>query len=150
MRFLLVDRILECPQSGPIRGCKNVAMSEDVLEHHFPGNPIMPGALLLEAIVQLAGWQVAVRSDFAEWLLLSRVKRCAFYGFVRPGDRVSLEVEPQGDEAPGLCAFRGTGSVDGARKIAVELVGELVPLAELVDPSDARRMLAILGGGGSF
>jgi 3-hydroxyacyl-[acyl-carrier-protein] dehydratase len=146
MRFLLVDRILECPPTGPIRGLKHVAMSEDVLEHHFPGNPIMPGALLLEAVLQLAGWQVAARSDFAQWVLLSRVRRCAFYGFVRPGDTVALEVEPLGDAAPGCRAFRGTGSVDGARKIAVELVGELVPLEELEDPAHSRRMFAMLGG----
>jgi 3-hydroxyacyl-[acyl-carrier-protein] dehydratase len=131
MRFLLVDRILDCPTTGPVRGLKQVAMSEDVLEHHFPGNPIMPGSLLLEALVQLAGWQVAFRTGFGETALLAGVRRCAFYGFVRPGDTVELEVEAL-SEVDGLRqAYRGTGRVAGAKKIMAEVEVELVPLAEL-------------------
>ncbi len=150
MRFLLVDRILECPPCGPIRGLKNVAMSEDVLEHHFPGNPIMPGTLLLEALVQLAGWRVASGSEFESWLLLSAVRRAAFYGFVRPGDTALLEVGLLDGADAGRLALRGTVHVGGARKVVAELEGEVVPLAELEDPEACRRAFAGLTGTWSF
>jgi 3-hydroxyacyl-[acyl-carrier-protein] dehydratase len=56
MRYLLIDCITEWQPGTKIKGIKNVAMSEDFLEYHFPKNPIMPGVLLLEAIAQLTGW----------------------------------------------------------------------------------------------
>ena len=56
MRYLLIDHITEWKSGESIMGVKNVAMSEDFLEFHFPKNPIMPGILLLEGLVQLAGW----------------------------------------------------------------------------------------------
>src|SRR5207237_2805332 len=92
MRFLLVDRIVEWKPGDSIQGIKNVAMSEDFLEFHFPGNPVMPGALLLEALAQLAGWLEAASSDFHDWFMLRNVQKCMFYGFVLPGDRVDLHV----------------------------------------------------------
>ena len=66
MRYLLVDRIIALDPGNNITGVKNVAMSEDFLEFHFPKNPIMPGIMLLEALVQLSGWLEAASSDFRE------------------------------------------------------------------------------------
>ncbi|MFH1177935.1 MAG: hypothetical protein V1750_11055 [Acidobacteriota bacterium] len=143
MRFFLVDRITSCPRGGPIEGVKSLAMSEDFLEYHFPGDPVMPGVLLLESLVQLAGWLVAHSSDFADWFLVDRVERCAFHGFVRPGDRVELTVTPAGGDG-GRRAFSGTGTLDGRRCLAAEFSGELVPLAELEDPEAQRRHFAVL------
>ena len=144
MRFLLVDRVTAVGPGAPVGGLKCVAMSEDVLEFHFPGNPIMPGALLLEALVQLAGWGEAAVSDFRRWFLMDRVRRVAFYGFARPGDTVELEVEPLGPAVSGRREFRASGSVAGTRKIAAEFGGVLVPLAELEDPESARLAFARL------
>jgi 3-hydroxyacyl-[acyl-carrier-protein] dehydratase len=148
VRFLLVDRIVEVTPERA-RGIKHVAMTEDFLEHHFPGNPVMPGVLLVEALLQLAGWHTAVASGFADWLLLAAVQRSAFYGFVRPGDTVDLSVEPLGETAPGRRSYRGTASVGGARKVAVELTGEIVPLSQLDEPDRRRRLLATLQGPGA-
>ena len=67
MRYLLIDYITEWEPGTKIKGIKNVAMSEDFLEYHFPKNPIMPGVLLLEAIAQLTGWLEAASSDFKNW-----------------------------------------------------------------------------------
>jgi len=150
MRFLLVDRVLGWERDGAIRGLKCVAMSEDFLEYHFPGNPIMPGALLLEAMVQLAGWSEAAASDFGRWFLLDRVRRCAFYGFAFPGDRLEFAVQPVEDLGGGRRAFRGVGTVGGNRRVAAEFEGELVDLAELEDPEAQRGAFARLMREGSF
>ena len=139
MRFLLVDRVTACDPSGPVRGVKCVAMSEDVLEYHFPGNPIMPGMLLLEAMVQLAGWGEAARSDFQRWFLMDKVRKVAFYGFARPGDTVELEIRPLDPQFSGRRAYSAVGSVQGTRKVAAEFEGELVALADLDDPAAMRE-----------
>ena len=139
MRFLLVDRVTACDRGAPVRGLKCVAMSEDVLEFHFPGNPIMPGALLLEALIQLAGWGEAAISDFQRWFLMDKVSRVAFYGFARPGDTVELEVEPLGPAVLGRRWYRASASIAGTRKIAAEFEGVLVALTELEDPESARQ-----------
>jgi 3-hydroxyacyl-[acyl-carrier-protein] dehydratase len=144
MRFLLVDRVIACDPGNPVRGLKCVAMSEDVLEFHFPGNPIMPGALLLEALIQLAGWGEAASSDFQRWFLMDRVRRVAFYGFARPGDTVELEVEPLGPAAVGRRGYRASGSIAGTRKIAAEFEGLVVALAELEDPETVRQTFSRL------
>jgi 3-hydroxyacyl-[acyl-carrier-protein] dehydratase len=149
MRFLLVDRITAVSAEG-IRGVKNVTMSEDVLEHHFPGRPVMPGVLLLEALAQLAGWLEASSSDFERWLLVDRVRRCGFYSFALPGDRVELEIIPLGPAAGGRRAFRGVGSVEGEKRVAAELEGLLVPLADLEEPAAQRRAFAALTREGAW
>ena len=150
MRFLLVDRVLSWEHDGAIRGIKCVAMSEDFLAYHFPGNPIMPGALLLEAMVQLAGWGEAVGSEFRRWFLLDKVRRCGFYGFALPGDTVELEVSRLEDMSAGRRVFRGIGTVGGSRRVAAEFEGEVVDLAELEDPEAQRQAFARLTRGGGF
>ena len=144
MRFLLVDRIVDWQPGGPIRGLKNVAMSEDVLEYHFPGNPVMPGVLLLEAMVQLAGWLEAASSDFREWFVIDRVDRCAYYGYALPGDQVELEVTPLAGYADGRRGYSGTGLVAGRKKVVARFEGSLTPLAELEDPAVQRRLFETL------
>ncbi len=53
--FLLVDRILECTPGQSIRGVKNVTINEPFFQGHFPGHPIMPGVLIIEAMAQVGG-----------------------------------------------------------------------------------------------
>src|SRR5262249_58879113 len=79
-----------------IRGVKNVAMTEDFLQYHFPRRPTMPGTLLLESMTQLAGWLEAISSEFTRWFLLEHVTSCKFYDLTGPGDRVEfvLDVVP--------------------------------------------------------
>lgn len=150
MRFLLVDRIVSWTPEGVIRGTKNVAMTEDVLEHHFPGRPVMPGSLLLEALVQLAGWLEAASSDFEHWFLVDRVQRCGFYDFALPGDQVELEVRATEIVSDGRRAYRGIGRASGSKRITAEFEGRLVDLAELEDPEAHRRLFAHLTGDGDW
>lgn len=144
MRYLLVDRITELEPGSRVTGIKNVAMSEDFLEFHFPGNPIMPGIMLLEALVQLSGWLEAASSEFRDWFLLSRVLKCNFYGFVLPGDQVELRVDVSGAPSRDLRVYSGVGEVAGKRKIKAEFQGSSVSLDSLEEVEEQRRFYQVL------
>ncbi|RJQ44159.1 MAG: beta-hydroxyacyl-ACP dehydratase [Nitrospiraceae bacterium] len=145
MRYLLIDHITDWKSGESIKGVKNVAMSEDFLEFHFPKNPIMPGVLLLEALTQLAGWLEAASSDFSNWFLISRVVKSNFYSFALPGDQVELEVNViEGQEGVKSKMYRGIGTVNGKKKIVAEFEGEVIPFEEIEDPDEQRRFFQVL------
>jgi len=144
MRYLLLDRILEWKSGESIRGIKNVTMSEDFLEFHFPRKPIMPGVLLLESLAQLTGWLEAASSDFKNWFLITKVQTCKFYGFAFPGDQVELMVRSGAGATPGEKVFTGTGTVGGKKKIAVDFEGETISLEEIEDADEQRRFFRLL------
>ena len=139
MRFLLVDGIDEVVAGQRITGWKNVAMSEDYLEWHFPGRPILPGMLVLEGLVQLAGWFEAVSSDFESWFLLDRVHSARYYAFAAPGDRVDLRLERLPLEDGARRAFRGESHVGATLGARVEFEGRVIDLAALDERARARR-----------
>jgi 3-hydroxyacyl-[acyl-carrier-protein] dehydratase len=144
MRYLLIDHITEYTQGERIKGVKNVAMSEDFLEFHFPKNPIMPGVMLLEALTQLTGWLEAVSSDFRGWFLISRVIKSNFYGFAFPGDQVELEVEILPSDDPDRKVYRGIGLVKGKKKITTEFEGTIVPMDEIEDVEEQKKFFQVL------
>lgn len=144
MRYLLIDHITEYTQGERIKAVKNVAMSEDFLEFHFPKNPIMPGVMLLEALTQLTGWLEAVSSDFTDWFLISRVIKSNFYGFAFPGDQVELEVEILSSDDPEKKVYRGIGLVKGKKKITAEFEGTIVPMDEIEDIEEQKKFFQVL------
>jgi len=144
MRYLLVDRIIEWKANEWIKGIKNVSMTEDFLEFHFPKNPVMPGALLLEALTQLGGWLEAVSSDFRDWPLLEKVEKCQYYGFAFPGDRVELYVEARTGANAGSKAYRGTCTVEGKKKVVADFVCALKRLEEIENVDEQRNFFEIL------
>ena len=144
MRFLLIDQITEWESGGSIRGIKNVAMSEDFLEFHFPNNPVMPGVLLLEALIQLAGWLEAETSGFENWVLMDKVKKCYFYGFVFPGDQVELEIQSLDEKESGTKAYRGIGTVAGKKKITAEFTGKVIQVSEIEEIAERKYFFDIL------
>ena len=144
VRYLLIDRITEWNAGENIAGVKNVAMTEDFLEFHFPRNPIMPGVLLLEAMAQLSGWLEAASSEFGQWFLLTKVQKCKFYGFAFPGDQIKLEVKRIQETKAGHVLYSGTGAVEGKKKITAEFEGELIPLESIEDPAEQERLFQLL------
>jgi len=142
MRYLLIDHITEVNSGASIKGVKNVAMSEDFLEWHFPKNPIMPGVMMLEAMVQLAGWLTAASSDFRDWVLPTSVRKCNFYRVALPGDQVEIELEVT--EEDGKKVFKGISKVNGKKLTRAEFEADVVPLSGIEDEKDVRYHFKVL------
>lgn len=93
--FLLVDRIRELELGRRIVGIKNVTINEPFFQGHFPGRPIMPGVLILEAMAQVGG-VLAIKSAPAEGrpvVYLTGVDKAKFRKPVVPGDQLRFEIE---------------------------------------------------------
>ena len=146
MRFLLVDRIESFEMGVRIAGSKNAAMSEDYFEWHFPERPIVPGMLILESFVQLAGWLEAISSDFGSWFLLDRVHTARYYAFAGPGDRIELALEQVPLAEADRRRYKGESRVAGKRSALVEFEGIVVPLEDLEGAARARSTWATLRG----
>ena len=95
MRYVLLDRITELTPPTVARGVKCVSLSDDVFGEHFPGYPVLPGALIVESLAQLGGvlLEATLRSRGRTDLhaLLTMIDRTKFRRAVRPGDRLELE-----------------------------------------------------------
>ncbi len=91
--FLMVDRVVELEPGKKIVGIKNVSINEEFFQGHFPGNPIMPGVLIIEALAQVAGI-LAIRSGAPEGkaVYFMSIERTKFRKPVVPGDQLRLEV----------------------------------------------------------
>lgn len=96
-----------------IRAVKTVSLAEEYLADHFPGYPVLPGVLMLEALAQAGAWFLRVTEDFRDPLiLLSRATHVRYGRFVRPGEALVVDVRLTGREE-GLASFRGKGMAQG-------------------------------------
>ncbi len=125
--FLLVDRILELEPGKSVVGIKNVTFNEEFFQGHFPGNPVMPGVLVLEAMAQVAGIALLGVTEGREkkLLYLSGVDRCKFRRPVVPGDQLRIEARIVSLKTR-VCKCRATASVDGKLCAEAELLSVLV------------------------
>ena len=91
--FLLVDRVVECVKGSHIQAYKNVSFNEPFFQGHFPGAPIMPGVLILEALAQTGGLLAASGLDNLEdkLFLFTGLDGVKFRRQVVPGDRLDLQ-----------------------------------------------------------
>ena len=124
--FLLVDRVLEVqlePQRS-IRALKNVSFNEPFFQGHFPGHPVMPGVLVIEALAQAAGVLTAMASNpgqQANLYYLAKIDNARFSRTVGPGDQLVLEVLEK-RRMRGMGLFEGVASVDGKRVASADLL----------------------------
>ena len=129
--FLLVDRIVELDQNKSIRGIKNVTMNEPFFEGHFPGYPVMPGVLVIEALAQLASilaWKISGRSPGDGTIIFfATIDNARFRQQVRPGDQLRLESEVQR-------MVRGVGKFAVRAKVDGEIVAEADLMAAMRIP----------------
>jgi UDP-3-O-[3-hydroxymyristoyl] N-acetylglucosamine deacetylase/3-hydroxyacyl-[acyl-carrier-protein] dehydratase len=112
--FLLVDRILEIEEKKRIVGLKNVTINEPFFQGHFPGHPIMPGVLIIEAMAQVGGMLLMgtlgdAESKVVYFMSLDNVK---FRRPVKPGDQLRFELDLVQVRGP-VCKMRGVARVDG-------------------------------------
>ncbi|MBT8485674.1 MAG: beta-hydroxyacyl-ACP dehydratase [Phycisphaerales bacterium] len=108
MKFCLVDRVLE---QGPERivAVKHVSLAEEYLQDHFPGFPVLPGVLMLEAMVQAA--RRLVTAESGDRVVLGGVHALKYGAMVRPGEVLRVEVTTSGPDGDGVYKCRGTGIV---------------------------------------
>jgi 3-hydroxyacyl-[acyl-carrier-protein] dehydratase len=91
--FLMVDRVVDIEENRKAVGIKNVTINEPFFQGHFPGNPIMPGVLIIEAMAQVSGI-LAFRSGIeGKSTYFLSIERAKFRKPVVPGDQLRLEVE---------------------------------------------------------
>ena len=101
---------------------KTVAVSEEYLADHFPGFPVMPGVLIVEAMTQAAAWLIRVSEGFANSMVVLRKARNVKYGrFVKPGQTLTLtaRIVNQGDRET---TVKARGTVDGRLSVSATLV----------------------------
>ncbi|MFO7870880.1 MAG: 3-hydroxyacyl-ACP dehydratase FabZ [Kiritimatiellia bacterium] len=119
--MLLVDRIVECDDREHIVGIKNVTANEPFFQGHFPGAPIMPGVLQLEAMAQTGGILLVKQAGgggrIPYFMSIDRVK---FRRVVKPGDQLRIEVDILNIRSK-AARFRGKITVDGAAVSEAEL-----------------------------
>ncbi|HEX2204264.1 MAG TPA: bifunctional UDP-3-O-[3-hydroxymyristoyl] N-acetylglucosamine deacetylase/3-hydroxyacyl-ACP dehydratase [Longimicrobium sp.] len=126
--FLLVDRVVEFEERKRIVGLKNVTINEPFFVGHFPGRPVMPGVLIIEAMAQVGGLLVLEQMENLDekviyFMSLDNVK---WRRPVVPGDQIRFEVEVLQIRGPN-CRMKGVGTVDG------QVVAEAEMMARVVD-----------------
>ena len=128
--FLMVDRVVE---QGPdkIVALKNVTINEPFFQGHFPGHPVMPGVLIVEALAQTGAVMAARATGFdpaTQVVYFMAIDKVKFRKPVVPGDQLSLEVVPLRKGAA-VWKMRGEAKVDGAVVAEAELLATMGPRA---------------------
>ncbi|MHB8301660.1 MAG: 3-hydroxyacyl-ACP dehydratase FabZ [Acidobacteriaceae bacterium] len=126
--FLLVDRVVEAVPKQRLVAIKNVSFNEPFFQGHFPGHPLMPGVLLLEALAQAGCILVMMEApDPAEKLLVfTGVERARFRRPVVPGDQVRMEIDVLNWRSRAM-RMQGKAFVDGKLVCEGVVTSQLVP-----------------------
>lgn len=137
MRYILLDRITALEPPDVARGLKCVSLGEDYFVDHFPGIPVMPGALICESLAQLGGTLLEAtmrergRPELAA--LLTMMERAKFRTPVRPGDRLELEVRT-------LAVSEDGGRIRGVAEVEGKVVSEVELTFAFVTPTNPRLL----------
>jgi 3-hydroxyacyl-[acyl-carrier-protein] dehydratase len=119
--FQLIDRIVDLDLAEPrIRVEATVPTTSTIFEGHFPGQPLMPGVLLIEAMAQTAGWLVIARTRFERMPFLVAVREAKFRRFVLPGEVLALEAVLE-HEGSGYAVTQASASIAGKPVTEAEL-----------------------------
>jgi len=124
--FLLVDRIIEIDLGKKIVGIKNVSVNEPFFQGHFPGYPVMPGVLIIEAMAQVGGVlafkSVEEKMDISGKLVyFAGIDKAKFRKPVFPGDQIRFELEVIHVKEP-YWKLKGLALVDGKKVCEAELM----------------------------
>jgi 3-hydroxyacyl-[acyl-carrier-protein] dehydratase len=155
MKFVLIDRIISLEPGARIVAAKSLTLAEEYLADHFPAFPVMPGVLMLEAMVQSASWLVRATEDFAHsMVVLEEARNVNYKSFVAPGQTLEVAAEVVSIGAAGS-EFRATGRRGSDEVVKARLKLRHYNLADAdgamaeVDRrliAEARRRFELLGG----
>ena len=122
MKFCLVDRITELKPGESISTIKNVSLAEEYLQDHFPGFSVLPGVLMVEAMVQSCAWLSRVTDDFRfSTILLKQSRAVKFNNFLKPGQTLAVTATMKKNE-DGTASFMAAGTVDESSAVSARLV----------------------------
>ncbi len=124
--FLLVDRVIELEPNKRIRAIKNVTINEPFFQGHFPGHPVMPGVLVVEAMAQVGGLLTQLSLENApekseKLFYLVKVDNARFSKMVVPGDQLDIEVILK-RTIRNMAMYACTASVDGKVAASAEIL----------------------------
>ncbi|MGH8125396.1 MAG: 3-hydroxyacyl-ACP dehydratase FabZ [Rhodanobacteraceae bacterium] len=123
--FLLVDRVVELTAGKHIVALKNVTLNEPFFQGHFPGRPVMPGVLIVEALAQASGLLIGLSGSYSETdrpiFYLAKVDNARFLKPVLPGDQLRLEVGLK-RKIRGMGIFTARAVVDGKEVATCDLM----------------------------
>ena len=123
--FLLVDRVVEFEKDKRVLAYKNVTCNEPFFTGHFPGHPVMPGVLVIEALAQAGGLltqlSTAAGDPQTETFYLVKVDNAKFSRMVVPGDRLELDVELK-RQIRNMAQYVGIARVDGEQVACAEIL----------------------------
>ena len=128
--FLFLDKIIELSDTV-IVGVKNITFNEWFFPGHFPGNPVMPGVLQIEALAQTGGIlciNAMPEGNYDTYFL--KIDNCKFKQMVKPGDAMILKMELTAPIRRGICEMRGTVYVNGKVATEADLVAQVVKRAD--------------------
>lgn len=109
MKFILIDRIRDLVPGERISAVKALSLAEEYLADHFPRFPVMPGVLMVEAMVQTSSWLVRASEDFAHSMVqLAEARNITYKSFVAPGRIFELEIQAK-EIGPTSSRFVGVG-----------------------------------------
>lgn len=130
MKFILLDRIDVLEPGRRIVARKALTLAEEYLQDHFPRFPVLPGVLMLEALVQTSAWLVRATLDFGPGLVvLKEARNVTYKSFLAPGQTMILEATAK-EISPTQSEFHAAGTVDGKEIVKARLTLRHLNLAE--------------------
>ena len=126
--FLLIDKVINIVPGQTATGVKAVSGGEPYFKGHFPGNPVMPGVLIIESFAQVASCMFSkflLDETQGKLFFLTSVDKAKFRKPVRPGDLLYLKIEKIGGKGP-LQKFNGLAEVDGNKMAEADLSAMVV------------------------
>ncbi|MEZ6127277.1 MAG: 3-hydroxyacyl-ACP dehydratase FabZ family protein [Planctomycetaceae bacterium] len=142
MKFCLVDRITELTPGQSISTIKNVSLAEEYLQDHFPGFSVLPGVLMVEAMVQSCAWLSRVTDDFRySTLLLKQARAVKFNNFLKPGQTLQITATMKTNDDTTV-SFQASGTVGDLSAVSAKLILSKQNLQDLrPEMSDADRRI---------
>src|SRR5713101_3983925 len=142
--FQLIDRIVELKLAQQtIRTEARVPTESTIFEGHFPGLPLMPGALLIEAMAQTSGWLVIAVTKFTRMPFFAALKEAKLRSFVTPGQTLSLSAKLL-HEGSGFAVTKAEIRCDGKLACNAEITFRLAEFPNLEFRANMNRIAAIL------
>ena len=128
--FQLIDRIVDLDLDGrTIRVDAQVPQESTIFEGHFPGHPLMPGVLLIEAMAQTSGWLVLAATRFERMAFLAAVKEAKLRSFVTPGQLLEIKAKVL-HEGSGFAMTKASVTVNGKLTCESELTLRIMPFPD--------------------